>query len=215
MGIAEIDAKQKLINIYATIICYGDAASDSLCSLIANDIQTYWNAPGGVAKIKRDLFRVSFYITGEYDDKLQPATIYENDNPAINYFRIEEFSNIDISFVDGLGSNTGYFKMANLLDHSTTAAHEFGHTLGLPHPVDIDIRGKQAPGIMYPRGTITDPCFQYDPAAAPGSKGGTLNPVYRRVLQQDIDDLQLNKIKFDKDGLAVIGSFSSVWHDRH
>lgn len=82
----------------------------------------------------------------------------------------------NISFVDGLNSNTGYFLLDNLLNGSTTAAHEFGHTLGLDHPHNLDIRGKGVPGIMYPRGTIVDPPYQYDPNAAPGKPGGTMNP---------------------------------------
>ena len=100
-----------------------------------------------------------------------------------NYFRVEEFSESHISFVDGIGSNTGYFKLDNLLNNSTTAAHEFGHTLGLLHPEHLDIRGKGAPGIMYPRGTIVDPHFQYDPDAEPAATGGTMNPFHRKVLQ--------------------------------
>ena len=61
-----------------------------------------------------------------------------------------------------VGCNTGYFKLENLYKGSTTAAHEYGHTLGLQHPADLDLRGKGIPGIMYPRGTLVDPQFQYD-----------------------------------------------------
>ena len=107
-------------------------------------------------------------------------------------FRIEECSSMDISSADGLGCNTGYFKLGNLLGHSTTAAHEYGHTLGLDHPKDLDIRGKGQPGIMYPRGTLCDPAYQYDPAAKAGGPGGTLNPFMRKVLESDIAGLRLS-----------------------
>lgn len=102
----------------------------------------------------------------------------------------------------------------NLLHNSTTAAHEFGHTLGLEHPHDLDIRGQGVPGMMYPRGTWVDPPYQYYPEVAPGEKGGTLNPFTRRVLQKDIDDLQLEKLRFNEKGLAVIGGFTSAWHEK-
>ena len=113
--------------------------------------------------------------------------------------------------MDGLGSNTGYFKLENLYKGSTTAAHEYGHTLGLPHPEDMDIRGKGIPGIMYPRGTLVNAEYQYDPNVAAGVKGGTLYPIHRRVKQGDIDDLGLLKIVQSKD--KIIGKFSSVYHE--
>jgi hypothetical protein len=81
--------------------------------------------------------------------------------------------------------------------------------------MDLDIRGRGLPGIMYPRGTITDPNFQYDPAAPPATKGGTLNPFYRKVLQKDIDDLQLSSKFSQHKKRIVVGDFSSVWHDKH
>lgn len=67
---------------------------------------------------------------------------------------------------------------------------------------------------MYPRGTLVDPQFQYYPDVAPGEKGGTLNPFTRKVLQTDIDDLCLHRLVFDKNGFAVVGDFTSVWHDK-
>jgi hypothetical protein len=215
MGVAEIDHDNHQIHLKATIFFYGDAPDEIISRQIARDIQQHWNEPNAHVVINGNSYSIIFSIRGLYAPLLQPKDIYENDDPMNNYFRIEEYSNPDISFVDGIGSNTGYFKLANLLHHSTTAAHEFGHTLGLIHPHQLDIRGRGTPGIMYPRGTIVDPIFQYDPAAAPATKGGTLNPEYRKVLQQDIDDLRLHQLPFNKNHQAVVGAFTSVWHDKH
>ncbi len=215
MGIAELDKDRLLLTIKAHIILYGDSANEMLAVQVAEEIKSTWNAVNGQVVIRGTRYDILFSITGAYHNELKPSDVYENDNPLNNYFRVEEFSENHISFVDGIGSNTGYFKLDNLLNNSTTAAHEFGHTLGLLHPHHLDIRGAGTPGIMYPRGTIVDPHFQYDPDAAPASIGGTMNPYHRRVLQQDIDDLKLNKLSFDNYGRAIVGNFSSIWHRKH
>lgn len=215
MGEAELQPLKNLLVIHAELIFYGDAANDVLSFQIAKDIEDHWNESRGTVRIGQHRYSVSFNIKGMYNPSLTPPEIYENTNPRNNYFRIEEYANGNISFVDGINSNTGYFKLENLLNNSTTAAHEFGHTLGLYHPHRLDIRGKGTPGIMYPRGTLVDPEFQYYPDVAPGEKGGTLNPFTRRVLQNDIDDLHLGRLDFDENGFAIVGDFTSVWHEKH
>lgn len=220
MGEAELQPDKNLLTIHAVIIIYGDAANDELAFQIAADIQNFWNAAEGKVAIRdgwfsKKIYDVKFSITGKFDKELTPQTVFENTDPRNNYFRIEEYASGDISFVDEINSNSGYFKLQNIIDNSTTAAHEFGHTLGLVHPHDLDIRGKGTPGIMYPRGTLVDPHFQYSPEVTAGQKGGTLNPFTRKVLQQDIDDLHLDDLDFNENGMAVVGDFSSVWHEKH
>jgi hypothetical protein len=214
MGIAEIDNNTNTICIKANLFFYGNAASDALSKQIADDINLFWNIIDGHAMIGGRGYGFILNTTGFYEPNLIQKDVTENTNALNNFYRVEEYSNIDISFVDGVGSNTGYFKLANLINNSSTAAHEFGHTLGLEHPEELDIRGQGTPGIMYPRGTIVDPHFQYDPAIPAGEKGGTMNPYHRKVLQKDIDDLQLAKLRF-KNNVAVVGAFSSVWHRAH
>ncbi len=212
MGTAQLNQLTNQLLIRSIFFFYGNEASQVLSEQIAFDIQQHWNEPNAKTFIGNNWWNVIFDVEGYYTPALEPETVWYNTNPANNYFRIEEFSPMHISFVDDINCNTGYFKKENLLQTSTTAAHEYGHTLGLVHPGELDIRGSEVPGIMYPRGTICDPHFQYDASKSPGETGGTLNPHHRKVLQSDIDLLKLPKLRFDKNGIAVLGDFSSIYH---
>lgn len=214
MGEAEIDWSQKRITIRSHIVTYGHAADEMLTEQIREEIETMWNAPGGTIALEEELLSVRFEITAALRKDLTELEVYQNLDPRTNYFRIEEHATGNISFVDGLGSNTGYFKLENLYRGSTTAAHEYGHTLGLDHPEDLDIRGEGVPGIMYPRGTLVDPPFQYDPTKPAGVTGGTMHPMYRRVLPSDIASLRLHKLTF-VNNRALVGAFTNVYHWDH
>jgi len=214
MGEAEIVTHQDTIIISSHIITYGDAADENITALIREEIETMWNEPKGKVYINGIQLFVTFSITAAFQKNIEMEEIYSNTDAKNNYFRIEEYAYGNISFVDGLGCNSGYFKLENLYACSTTAAHEYGHTLGLYHPEDIDYRGKGIPGIMFPRGTLVDPEFQYDPSKQPGDVGGTLHPMYRKVFAEDIAALQWERLRF-KNSKAIIGNFTNVFHSNH
>ena len=214
MGTAELNISNQNIIIHSHIITYGNAADEAITESIREEIETMWNEAHGHVQIKGQRLRVVFKITSAFLPGILPVEVYQNVDPRNNYFRIEEFAYGNISFVDGLGCNSGYFKLENLYKGSTTAAHEYGHTLGLEHPGDIDYRGKGAPGIMYPRGTLVDPQFQYDPLKPAGVTGGTMFPINRKVRQSDIDDLKIHRLKFENDR-AIVGEFTNVYHLNH
>lgn len=214
MGGVEIDVYHNTVTVSSNIITYGNAANEQLTASIREEIETMWNEPRGVIYVKGLPFYVSFRISAQLKASIDIEEVYSNTDPRNNYFRIEEYAHGNISFVDGLGCNSGYFKLENLYVGSTTAAHEYGHTLGLDHPVDLDFRGKGIPGIMYPRGTLVDPEFQYDPLKPAGVKGGTMHPMYRKVFEKDILSLKLNKLRF-KNEKSIIGEFTNVFHWDH
>ena len=215
MGEAEIIPNSQQLIIHSIFVFYGEEASETLSQQIAEDISNHWNEPKGRIEIKGNWYDVRFDIQGLHEPSLLPETVWYNTHERYNYFRIEAFSMNHVSSVDGLNCNTGYLKLDNLFNNSTTAAHEYGHTLGLDHPKNLDIRGKGQPGIMYPRGTICDPAFQYDSNALPLQPGGTLNPYTRKVLPEDINNLKLHRLSFGKNGFARLGDFSSIYHEKH
>jgi hypothetical protein len=214
MGEAELNFEEKSIIIRSHIITYGSMADDILTERIRSEIETMWNEPGSFCIINNTSLQVSFRISSELKKEIDQMEVLQNTNPLNNYFRIESFVHGNISFVDGLGSNSGYFLSENLYEGSTTAAHEYGHTLGLDHPIFLDIRGQGVPGIMYPRGTLVDPSFQYDPSKPAGVTGGTMHPMYRKVRIEDVDSLKLNKLRF-QNNKAIVGGFTNIYHWNH
>jgi hypothetical protein len=213
MGEAEIIEGSAII-IYSHIVTYGNAADPVITERIRDEIETMWNEPKGSVQIHGSFFRTLFRITAELNNNISELEILQSTDPRVNYFRIEEYIEGNISFVDGIGCNTGHFKLENLYEGSTTAAHEYGHTLGLDHPKDLDLRGKGIPGIMYPRGTLVDPAFQYDPEKPAGVTGGTMHPKYRKVLAKDLEQLKLHRLFFSN-RKAIVGEFTNIFHWAH
>ncbi|TMI66334.1 MAG: peptidase M10 [Bacteroidetes bacterium] len=214
MGTAEIDINHHQLIIYSNIITYGNASNPEITESIRDEIETMWNEAEGSLMFDRLKLNVVFKTNAFVNPFIDPIEIYQNTDPRNNYFRIEEFVHGNISFVDSINCNSGYFKLENLYKGSTTAAHEYGHTLGLDHPQSLDIRGKGIPSIMYPRGTLVDAMFQYDPSKPAGIPGGTMHPMHRKVTQQDIDNLKIHKLQFHH-GKAIIGEFTNIWHPDH
>lgn len=212
MGSVEKGAYEWLIRSH--FILYGNAADEQLAALLSEETESMWNEPAVSLELHGQTVAVRFRISATCLPDISDTIILQNTDPVNNYFRVEEYVHGNISFVDAIGCNTGYFKLENLYSGSTTAAHEYGHTLGLYHPRVTDHRGKGVPGIMFPRGTLVDPPYQYEPGQPAGAKGGTLHPKYRKVTETDIRNLNLHRLRFSGNH-AVLGEFTSIWHPAH
>lgn len=209
-----MDRESAVLWIRSVFVLYGNVASSALARQVAEEVEQAWNDQSALVRIKEDLFSIRFRIEGHFAGALTADEVHGNLDPKVNFFRVEDFCRLHISFVDEIRSNTGYFLYDNLTNRSMTAAHEYGHTLGLVHPADLDIRGQGQPGMMYPRGTWVDAPYQWDPEVAAGAVGGTLNPAYRKVLDQDIAGLRLERMKFRHDR-AIVGDFTNLYHLAH
>ncbi len=209
----KINENTKQLFIKGNIFLYGKEANEEIRNRCEKEINEMWNAPRALVWKKNYPYIVEFMIDVFLDKNIEKKLIEENTNPKNNFIRVEEFAYGNISFVDGLGANSGYFKLENLYEGSTTMAHEFGHLMGLPHPLNCDIRGEGEPGMMYPRGTLVDAKFQYDETIEAGRPGGTMHPKYRIVTQKDIDELQLEN--FFNSTKKHIGFFSNNYHEAH
>jgi hypothetical protein len=216
-----ISYANKTIRITSIIITYGSAASVKIAKAIAKNIQNHWNRPKAKVLIDGVNHTVEFKIKGVFHPNLPQQLVVNNKDQKYLFIRVEDEVSLGVSLMDGVCSNTGFFKVTNVAyKGASTEAHEYGHALGLVpntpdgHPQDLDLRGKGSASIMYPRGTWVDPKYQYDPSVPAGQKGGTIMPDTRKVKQIDIDMLELQARNWKQKGTCRVGKLSSKWHPK-
>lgn len=204
------------LHVRANIYLYGSFANAELAHLIESEINQMWNQPLVVVPVEENYFkpkflvRVSLFLEGTNI----PEFISNNNSLENNFIRIEEKNIVERSMMGhGLGQNSGHWLITDELGKSTTAAHEFGHALGLPHPARLDYRGYGFPPLMAPRGTLVDREFQWNPQAETGAYGGTMRPIYRRVYQEEVLDVFRRAMRIGADEFAI-GELSNVYFDQ-
>jgi len=203
--------QSKLVTISAKLIFYGNQATEELAQKIVDEIRDMYHEPKAFIFLDKEAYEVRMRI--DYEIVSLDAVIelaFKNTNFRYNFIRLEAQNHVTRSFMGfGLGDNVGHWITSDNLGDSTTAAHEFGHALGLDHPHQIDFRGLGNPGIMAPRGTIVDAHLQWNPAVAAGEYGGTLKPFHRRVQAYEIEAI-FEGLEFDDNGYAEIGHLSNL-----
>lgn len=191
-ALIERDDVSKTIRVIGRIVYSGAAMTDAIAEASTREIQDMWSESPTDVKIGNTLYRVEFDI----DHVIAGRQALPNpDSCGYNYIQIINKTNAgDRSYYEGLGSRNGVFYTSDALGTSTTAAHEFGHGLMLDHN-DGDQRNAPVPGIMFARGTLVKAEFQWDPRAAAGAAGGTINPQYRKVRSVDIQAIPFSAVR--------------------
>lgn len=196
-----------------TYVFYGSQANQKNAAAAANEMAWQYNSAGGKATYGGEKYKVKFKVYYRVVSEADATKMASGNKEArFNFIRMETGGSAsDRSFMtnngSGKGSNSGTWYTSDNLGTSTTDVHEPGHGLGLEHTPG-DIRGTGIPSIMAARGTIVDPQYQYDPKATPGGPGGTINPVYRRVRNADVQNV-VNNIRSDGNGGLIIGTLDN------
>ncbi|MBK9933731.1 MAG: hypothetical protein IPP05_06195 [Cytophagaceae bacterium] len=213
-AIARFDLGKKSLVIEAHLALYGSLASQEVGERIVSEINRMWNQPKAAIEVDGTLFDIVFHIDfGVYSQNDTLKMFSENNSHRVNFIRIEEKNVAERSMMGfGLGENSGHWLITDQLGDSTTAAHEFGHALGLPHPDELDCRNSGNPPIMAPRGTIVDADFQWNPLAEPGMTGGTMRPIHRRVRAYEVLNVVKDKILGTTDSFTI-GKLSPHLYD--
>ncbi|MBA4848880.1 hypothetical protein [Emticicia sp. BO119] len=219
-AVAFIRSDLNEVVVSAKLWFYGSFATPDLAGKIVDEINNQYNEAQGRILIReangnQSPYSVRFDIESatvsvdEVFNLVQSNTDYRN-----NYIRIEQDNFLKRSFMGNtLGGNVGHWLISDNLGESTTAAHEFGHSLGLDHPADVDLRDRELPPpIMAPRGTLVRSRFQWNPAVIAGEFGGTMKPIYRKVCAEEIEMIFAGQV-FSEEGTLNLGILSNLVYD--
>jgi hypothetical protein len=215
-AVATIKPESTQIQIEAELVFYGKYAFDELGQKIVSEINQMWNEPNAKLKIGSTIFDIIFEVKYSCLSNSEVLLkVLNNIDFAVNFIRIEDKNVAERSMMGfGLGENSGHWLITDQLGDSTTAAHEFGHALGLPHPEQLDFRFTGMPPIMAPRGTIVDADFQWNPLVEAGAVGGTMRPIFRRVRSSEVllvlRDLNLENMENLKIGKLTNRLFDEI-----
>ncbi len=213
-AIAIINPESAQISIEAELVFYGKYAMEDLAQKIVLEINQMWNEPKAKLQLGSSLFDIVFDIKYTCLGNSEVLSkVLNNTDYAVNFIRIEDKNIAERSMMGfGLGENSGHWLITDQLGDSTTAAHEFGHALGLPHPEQLDYRFSGNPPIMAPRGTIVDADFQWNPLAEAGAFGGTMRPIFRRVRSSEVLQV-LRDMNPENQGNLKIGKLTNQLFD--
>ncbi len=203
-GEPTIDKKKKIVTIHSKLYFYGSKANSKLSGEIATGIASQWNGAHAKTTIDGVEYDVKFEISYETVTEEKAKKIAKNNKSLRNNFiRVENGNEGESSFTvtnsKKGGGNSFWFNTDDELGSSTTAAHEYGHGLGLDHDQS---QKNNRPNIMIARNT------SYGKKYSIKNKNGeqVVNPNSRRVTQKNVADAmkhkggEIHNIIFKKDG---------------
>ena len=219
-AVASLKPDAKEIIVSAKLWFYGNFATPDLANKIVDEINKQYNEAQGKIEL-RQVDRSSDEYLIRFETEAAIVSVEEvfdlvrsNKDFRNNYIRIEQDNILKRSFMGNeLGGNIGHWLISDNLGESTTAAHEFGHSLGLDHPTEVDLRDRELPPpMMAPRGTLVKPRFQWNPTVNAGEFGGTMKPIYRKVCADEVVQIFEGK-SFEEDGTLNLGVLHNLGYD--
>ena len=210
-NVGEPVVKDGQLIIYSDFLFYGGAANAKLANQTAKNIQTQWtNANGTVTFQGKEYKNVQFVVTAKVVEESYATLMAElnkgdNYDPRLNFARIESKANLPQNTPNRVvghwnGDNSVFLLAEDITETSTNQSHEYGHMSGIGKHISSFERFLGPPRIMTTIQTAVDEKYTVNGLeGVPQGNGklplNILKQDFRRVTQQDIDEIKISEFK--------------------